>query len=243
MRNKIQQQHDDTLVKTESLLLDCPECNSFISAQDVDIEHGRAKCSHCDHVFSFEEAKQSDPIAPPDHTQPAGLDVLRLRSMLDIQIRHLHAFDNRGFGFVMFFTLLWNAALLPFLFYIFSSGQIYLLLFISMHLFAGIYLISDVLGKLFNKTSIEVDPRQIRVTTGPVVLPGQKEKILETSKIEQLFVTRTKGQRKPGVANFTLSALLKNGRKVALIKGLDRPTLRYVEQEVERYLKIEDRKV
>ncbi|MDH3651843.1 MAG: hypothetical protein OEQ53_19315, partial [Saprospiraceae bacterium] len=109
--------------------------------------------------------------------------------------------------------------------------------------FAGFYLLSDVLGKLFNRTAIEVDERQIRIRTSPITLPWMREKTIAVSEVRQLFVTKTAGQRKPGVRHFTLSALLKNGKKVPLIKGLDRSTLQFVEAEMERYMSIKNTSV
>lgn len=229
----------------DPMLLDCPVCHSFLSASDVNMEKGMAKCSHCDHVFSFEEDGYWDPFGLPTDTQPTGLEVLRLQSLLEIKLRHFSNKPKGGFGFVFLFTLLWNAALLPFLYTIIASGQIYFLLFISVHLIAGLSMLWNVLGTIFNESTIEVTRHSLKVITKPFAWFGRGIKEIPASDITQLYVSRTKNRNKTPNSDSGLSLYVqtKKGKHHLLLSGLDKKTLHYIEKEIEHYMKIEDRKI
>ncbi len=226
-------------------LMDCPVCHSFLSASDVNMEKGMAKCGHCNHVFSFEEDGYWDPFGLPTDTQPSGLEVLRLQSLLEIKLRHFSNQPKGGFGFVFLFTILWNAALLPFLYTIISSGQIHFLLFISIHLIAGLSMLWNVLGTIFNESTVEVTSHSLKVITKPFAWFGRGNIEIPASDIAQLYVSRTKNRKKTPNSDSGLSlyVLTKKGKHHLLLSGLDRKTLHYIEKEIEHYLKIEDRKV
>ncbi len=229
----------------EPTLLDCPVCHSFLSSSDVNMEKGMAKCSHCNHVFSFEEDGYWDPFGLPTDTQPTGLEVLRLQSLLEIKLRHYSNKNKGGFGFIFLFTILWNAALLPFLYIIISSGQIHFLLFISIHLLAGLSMLWNVLGTIFNESIVEVTSHSLKVVTKPFPWFRRGNIEVSTSEIEQLYVSRTKSEKKTlsNDSGLSLYVLTKKGTRHLLLSGLDKKTLHYIEKEIEHYLKIEDRKV
>ncbi|NND08180.1 MAG: hypothetical protein HKN87_17505 [Saprospiraceae bacterium] len=225
----------------QPLLLDCPACHSFISQGDINEQKSIASCSHCDHVFQIDDAENWDPFGPSLSAQPTGIEVLRLRSMLELRIKHLQSVDRKELGFLAFFSLLWNGALLPFVFNIISSGTWILLLFISVHLVAGISMLWYLLTSIFNTTSIDVTKQQVRISTSPITLPGTNEVIIQTPEIDQLFVSTTK-TNSPG-GNYGLYLLMKNGKKIKLLDKLNRTTLMQIEQEIEKYLEISDRPV
>lgn len=226
-------------------LLDCPVCRSFISEKDLNKKTGIAKCNHCDHVFSYEEDGYWDPFGLPAETQPSGLEVLRLPSFTEMHIRHVSSKPLADKGFLIFFTLMWNVMLIPFIYNIIQSGELFPLAFISLHLFAGVSMLWNLLGTLFNQTSVEVSERALIVRTTPFVLPSKREVEIPASDLSQLYVSRSKTKKKgPNSASgLSLYALTESGKKHLLLSGLDRRTLHFIEHEVERYLDIEDRVV
>ena len=224
-------------------LLDCPQCHSFISIQDINEEKNLAKCSHCNHVFSYETDSYWDPFGPPLETQPDGIDVLRLHSLLELRIKHRKNTDRFGTLFTLGFSLIWNIMLLPFIFFIVTSGSWYLLLFISLHLFAGVSMLWSVLGNLFNRSTIEVDRNELSINTAPFAWFGQREKRILTHQIAQLYVAHSQTKRHGSGSKFSLYVQLHSGRKTLLVNGLDKKTLHYLETQLENYIGIKDKPV
>ena len=112
MRSQKPIMHKETQEATKQpLLLDCPACHSFISQADINEDKSIASCGHCDHVFQLDDAQYWDPFGPPPSAQPDGIEVLRLRSMIELRIRHYQNVDKKELGFIGIFSLLWNAAL------------------------------------------------------------------------------------------------------------------------------------
>ena len=229
--------------KEAPTLLDCPQCHSFISAENVNHDNHLAKCDHCNHVFNYRTDEYWDPFGPPHDTQPDGIDILKMQSLLDIHVKHRKQMDKSNTWMSLVFGLMWNAMLLPFLFYIITSGQWYILLFISMHLFFGITMLWNVMGTLFNKTEIEVTSDQLKIKTTPFAWPGRSIRKVETAEIDQLYVASAPRKKKKTGASYALYVLKTSGKKVLLQSGLDLKTLRYLEQQIESYLGIKDRKI
>ncbi len=228
----------------QPLLLDCPQCHSFISADNINVQKKIAKCDHCDHVFNYEEDGYWDPFGPPFETHPAGIEVLKLSSLLELRVTHYLNADRTGLATVMFFSLIWNIALLPFIFFIISSGQLYILLFISLHLFAGVSMLWDVFGKIFNRSIIEINRKTLQVQTRPFPWPGQRHQSIKTSHIDQLFVDKSRTNKTPRSGqNYSLKVRLNSGKKRTLISGLDKKTLLYLESQIEDYLGIKDQRI
>jgi hypothetical protein len=63
--------------------------------------------------------------------------------------------------------------------------------------------------------------------------------------IDQLYVTRYAESRTNGTPNYAyaLYAILRGGRKMRLVKGMNEQTQKYLEYEIESFLNIKDRKV
>ena len=95
-------------------ILSCPNCNHFISAKDIHPETTTATCSHCQHVFGYEHDSATQKLKPTQLI-PDGIEVLKLRSELDMRLRWFDTTSKSGRGFLTFFTVLWNLMLLPFL--------------------------------------------------------------------------------------------------------------------------------
>lgn len=219
-------------------LLDCPSCHHFIGSHEVHMDKGIAKCTNCDHVFSFEDYLEDDPIGASDYgILPEGIELLKLKSLLEIRVNHWQA---RGSSVLapLFFALLWNVMLLPFLFFIISSGQWFILLFMSMHLFAGVSMLRGVLGTVFNRSMIDVTEAGVRVKTKPFGHIGERDKFYDRQNISHFSVGRAKKTFKT-TGSQALILHLTNGKKVHFLDGLDKTTLRYIESMIERHYKIQ----
>lgn len=228
-------------------LLSCPNCEHFVKAEDINIDKTLAKCSNCDHVFNFGHnyPHLADAYSRPDLLIPEGLEVLKLRSELDVQVNWWKS-GSKGFtGFLLTFTLMWNLILLPFVITAIASGQLYILLFTSVHLLVGISMLARVFAQFFNTTHVNLTRRYLEIKTRPVPDLFRKDRKIPVEEIEQLYVTKYVSARKNNTPQYAhaLYALLKNGKKIRLVKGMNLETQRYLEHEMESFLHIEDEKV
>ena len=118
-------------------------------------------------------------------------------------------------------------------------------LFPLIHVGVGVGLTYTCLAKLFNRTTIQVDEKKLVVKHGPFKWRGQVEAY--TTAIEQLYVHQFEydfGKGKSSTTTYEVHAILKGGGSVRLIKGLKSPfQALFIEQEIERHLGIEPRRV
>lgn len=225
-------------------LLSCPKCNHFISGKDINIEKTIAKCENCNHVFAFEHDNVNKKLKPANII-PSGVEVLKLRSELDIRLKWSDTTSKGGRWFILFFTTFWNLILLPFVIGVIVSGAWGILLFLSLHLAVGLGLIWHLATIYLNQTSISVTKRRIRIRTFPLRSFLWKTKEIDIDTIEQLYVSRYVQSTSNGVPNYAyaLYAIRDNGEKESLIRGMNRETQIFVEQEIEGYLGIRNKKV
>jgi hypothetical protein len=225
-------------------LLSCPKCNHLISGNDINIEKTIAKCSHCHHVFGFSHDSKIGGLVP-ELIPPEGVEVLKLRSELDIQLDWKKTASKGGKTFLTAFTFLWNLILLPFVLMILISGQWGILLLMSLHLADGLGLMLYIAGLFLKKTSISLSRKRMKIRTIPIPIPLYKAKELEIDRITQFYVTQYTASTTNGVPNYAyaLYAILDNGDKVPMLRGMNRETHHYIEQQLEGYLGIQNRRI
>ena len=226
------------------LQLRCPNCATPTKAENINISSLVAKCHHCNSIFSFSE---NLPAAPRDREEimlPPGIEAFHSLSVLDIEVSWRHSTKN--FGFFVIFALFWNAILSVFVIAAIASGEYEMLLFTSIHLLIGVSLIYYILTALVNKTYIYVSRKEISVEHRPLPLPFYKNRHIQNIDLEQLFVEKYangKTNNRPNYA-FSLTARMKTGSNIRLVKGLKQPEqATYLEQQIEKYLNIEDKAV
>lgn len=232
-------------------LLQCPNCSHFVSAIDINIDKTIAKCSNCSHVFDFShefdlEGTNLDYQNPrPEMLIPDGLEVLRLGSELDIEVNWFRSTSKAGMAFMIFFTLVWNLMLLPFVIGAIASGQFQVLLFSGIHIAVGISMIYNLATLFLNTSTINVTKDHINISTTPLRVLRKRDQQIPTKDIDQLYVTKYVSSRKNGQANYAhaLYAIRKNGKKVKLLDKMNKETQMYLEQEIESFLQIKNRRV
>jgi hypothetical protein len=113
-----------------------------------------------------------------------------------------------------------------------------------IHLAVGVLLTYTVLAMYLNRTVLEISEGRLTVRHGPLPWPGNRA--LDVSEVEQLYCQEKVSRNRQGAASstYTVSALLKGGRRVPLLDSLPRrDDALFVEQLVEKYLGIDDRPV
>lgn len=226
--------------------LKCPNCEHDIFSDDINIDKAIAKCSNCHTVFPFDEEVKDKQWTRrrPEIFQPEGIEMFRLRNELNLDFNWRNTKSNNWF--LVLFTIMWNAMLIPFAVGAILSGQFAVLLFMSIHLMVGAGLAANLLSNLINKTTITVDAYNLSIEHRPIRNPFKPNQEIPVSQISQLYVKRKSNGSVNGVPIYghAVVVLLKNGRKINLIEGVkNSDKALYIEQEIEYFLNIEDRPI
>ncbi len=229
--------------KLKTLELDCTNCGHPISGDEVNINSTLAKCSNCQNVMFLEDDTFFSAVrGRPEMIIPEGTEIINTPSSLDIQVKWSKS--GGGFNFMTFFTVAWNVMLLPFAITMIASGNFGGLLPMAAHLMVGLGLLYNTMKMFINYTDIYITDDRISITQKPLSW-FSKDVEISTRDVKQLFVSRYVSSTTNGVANYAygLHAILKNGKNIKLIKGLNKETQLYLEQEIERFLDIDDENV
>ena len=173
---------------------------------------------------------------------PPGIEVLHLMNELEIMIK----WRRSGKNFTLFFAFFWNAFIgLATLFFI-ILGELLPLLFLIPFILVGAYLFYASIGYVVNTTYITVDDKRLSLEHKPFNFLIQKDQYFSPEDIKQLFVKKYSVGTSNGkpIYAFAVDMILKNGKTHRLVKELHAVDYaRYIEQEIEYYLKIKDRPV
>lgn len=236
------------LSKSDRLDLVCEQCGTQIEGANININSSLAQCGSCNSVFSISEDHffLHDRKGRPEMIMPEGTDVLELNDSLDIRLDWLKSHSRGALGFLTFFTIIWNGVLAVVAGGALLSGAFSSIGFMSIHLLVGLGLLYYLATVYLNYTDVIVNEDFIEISHRPVKNPFVPSKRIESREIDQLYVSKYVSSTTNGNPNYAyaLYAILKtNGKKISLIKGMNRETQLYLEQEIERYLKIKDRPV
>ena len=247
MNSKPQHKQKVKLGQQDELEVTCDKCGYSIDSEHVNINSSLAKCTNCNTVFSIREDHffKSERKGRPEMIMPEGTDVLELNESLDIRLDWLKSHPRGTLGFLTFFTVLWNG-ILGVMTAAFFMGGLENVAFLSIHILVGLGLIYYLATVYLNYTDIIVTKDYIDISHRPVKNPFIRKKHIDTKDIEQIYVTKyvsSTTNDKPNYAYALYAVLKTNNRKIALIKGMNRETQLYLEQEIERFLKIKDKHV
>ena len=229
------------------MALNCPDCQFPIPYDDINIVKTIAKCKNCNNIFEFTEERKNRAEFPTVLRResleiPPGIEVLKLMNELEILIK----WRKSAKYFTLFFALFWNVFVFIFAIFVFAAGEFGMLLFMIPFIAMGIYLLYAGVSYLINTTYITVDDKRLAVEHKPINFLIQKDKYFTPEDISQLYVRRYevgKSNDTPVYA-FAVDLILKNGSDYNLVKALHSVQYaRYIEQEIESYLKINDRPV
>ncbi len=226
--------------------LECPNCSAEIFSDDINIDKAIAKCTNCNAVFPFEEEvkKKKWGRRRAEIFQPEGIEMFRLRNELNIDFKWQNVKSTHWF--MVLFTIMWNAMLIPAAVSAILSGQLMALLFMSIHLAVGAGLAFNLLSNFINRTYLTVDAYNLSIEHRPIRNPFKPNEEIPVREIDQLYVKRYVSSTTNGVPSHghAIMVILKNGRQLKLMDGMKNPDKAlYIEQEIEYFLKIEDRRI
>ena len=222
----------------------CVSCDRDIPAENVNLNTGLAKCSACNAVFGIMDQVEGGTVAQAHRRDPVELpkrfQVDDFGGELKIQYRW---FTPIAFALV-FFCLFWDGFLVVWYVIAFTqNGPLIMKLFPIIHVTVGVALTYFVAALFVNRTEITVGDGLYRVKHGPLPWPGNR--VGYSDDIEQLYVVEKINRNKNSVSIvYNVMVKQKDGTKFKLISSLNEmDQALFLEQEIERFLRIEDEKV
>lgn len=219
----------------------CPTCNGEIPASDIYLSDKTAKCAFCNNVFSY-AGQVPDPGQSRERSavgKPRNFTLTRSNDGLLITRRWF----TLGVIPLTFFCLFWNGFMIVWFSIAFTKKIYIMALFGSLHGAVGLGMLYAVLAGYFNKTCIRIARDSLQVTHQPFPWPGRK--MFKRGDLRQLYskdVTRY-GEHGPS-STYSVQVMTKTGKTIELISGLlSSEEALFIEQEVEKYLRIEDEPV
>lgn len=220
----------------------CPDCNAAVEAGDINIFDKIAKCGACNNVFSYAQHVSISEIQQQERVsigKPKNFVVER--SSYGLQI--VRSWFTPMVIFLTFFCIVWNGFMAAWFITAIKSKQYFMVLFGSLHGVVGLGLFYGVLAGYINKTYIRISNGSINITHRPLPWLGRKN--IPRQDLKQLYSKETIRQGKNGqYYRYYVEAITNKGENIRLIGNLDSSEeALFIEQEIEKYLKIEDQSV
>lgn len=216
------------------LHVNCPSCDDKVDASNINIHDKVAKCGNCSALFSIVSdmemllAQESrEEIARPD-----GVEIMHFQDEMELVIQQPPSVLN--IIIISIFPFLAGLGLFAF----FLKGGVRGLAVGLPSLVVSIYGILALVQAKRNKIYISVDQNNIKIEWRPRHLI--RDKSFSVEDVEQLYVKKTSD----GVALFMAYNTV-TGQKHRQIMGRISSIVRakYLEQEIEKYLGIPNKKV
>lgn len=213
----------------------CPSCEGEVNADNLNLQNSVAKCSNCNVIFSIKEELDSlilDEEIKQEFLRPEGIDLFYFKEDLEITVQqHIQGLDLAGL--ILFPALAFFAILIYFV----KSIPIYFPIGFTL---ASFYYIYRSMNYSKNKTYIDVNDQFLSIKARPKHFVNDKK--YAANDIDQLYLKHAAD----GSGHYTVFMII-NGiegqkhEKLLTVNSLSKA--KYLEQEIERYLNIEQRKV
>lgn len=227
----------------ELMEIRCKRCGAPIPKRNIDRELALATCEHCGTVFGLRlptpEEEREAPRVPerPPVPMPERFEIAETGSALRIT----YQWFNWTYVMLMVFAVFWNGFMV--VWNVMGAVATFgiMNLFGLLHTAVGIGMAYYALVGLINSTTIWVTPGVLKISHHPLPWFGAKE--VRASAIRQLYAKEVIRSTKNGTSrNYQVHAVLEGEGQEKLLQGLaEAEQALYIEQEIERYLGIEDR--
>ncbi len=214
----------------------CPSCTKEVKADNLNLQSTMGKCGSCNAIFSIEEEVKSIKTVTEvkqETLRPEGIDLFYYKGDLDITIQqHLHGVDAAGLFIFPFFAFLTT--------FIFFAGKkdisMYFPIVTSLASFYFIYRAINFSKK--NKTYIDINSNYLSIKSRPKNF--KKDRTFNSADIDQVYLKYVDGTH---YYVYMMINALEGQKHVKLLTVNSLSKAKYLEQEIEKYLNIEDRKV
>ncbi len=216
--------------------IDCPSCSDKVNVDDVELQNKLGKCKACNVVFSIDP--QIDDLLTKSRTKervdrPAGVESFEFRDELEIELdQPLPMWD------IVVLTLLPFVVIFSFASYFKDDYPVALMIASAAALIMTKSIIRLIQKKRY-KIAINIKQDQIVIAKQPNGYA--KQRTYEVSEIEQAYV----GMSSNGghALYFVLNKEEGQVRQKVVDRIMNPFQVKFVEQELENYLGIADRKV
>jgi hypothetical protein len=215
----------------------CPSCGTETPADNININDKIAKCGQCNAIFPFQDTVASFQLNKKKKKQeiarPEGIETIQFQDELDITVQQPFPTGSLIFLFpIILFAIIFTFAAL-------ITGKVPLALGVFFWL-TSIYPLITVLNRSKHKIYLNITSHYLSVKWRPKKMV--RDQNYDVQDIEQLYV-----KFNPMTNHHVLFMIVNtlDGQKhVKLINGVDSLSkAKYLEQEIERHLNIEDREV
>jgi hypothetical protein len=215
--------------------LSCPSCGAQTR---VDVFAERMVCEYCgnEHILKMEKS----PSLRPEIGQPPCVLIESDRKCA----RLIQRWFSLKYIPMAIFALAWDS----FLFFWYSNAMsmeapIFFFLFPVMHVAVGIGITYSAITGLINRTVLEVTRDEVALWFEP--LPWLGEKTLRTRELKQFYCKEKVVRTKNGTSTqYELNVVTVKNQKIKLLGNIENPDVAlFFEQQLERWLKIDDRPV
>jgi hypothetical protein len=224
--------------------LQCGSCAATLAEKDVDGSRGLARCSFCGTLTDLGRRGEPGSAAAAfreraEIPMPRGFSLSRGAGLVVVR-----RWFSPKFFFLLFFCLFWNGILVA-MYAAALGGKAppAFLLFPLIHVAIGVGLTYFTIAGFVNSTTVTASGGRLTVRHGPLPWAGNLD--LGTAEVKQLFCTEkvTRGKNGPSYS-YEVSYRGPGGETKTLLKGLDAPEQAlFMEQRLEKHLRIEDRPV
>ncbi|MCU0794852.1 MAG: hypothetical protein MUF31_02850 [Akkermansiaceae bacterium] len=226
----------------ELIELKCKNCGSILSPEDISPQLAAARCPHCQSLFAIPTVltpENREVLPRPQVELPARFTIAQEGPDLVITRRWF----NHAVWFLAFFCLFWNGFLVVWHTIALSTGAWFMSAFGLIHTAVGIGLLYMVIATFCNRTEIRAGSGRLAIQHGPI--PWRGNQVIASTEIVQLFCREKISRNKNGTSSsYELEAVLKGNTRKTLLKSLTAPEHAiYIEQQLEKFLRITDQRV
>lgn len=211
----------------------CSACGAGLPPSAISQHLGAARCPACRALVDL----GAPPPQPPPPV-PAGWLADFSPGATLVQWRWFTA----ATVFLLFFSILWNGLLLVMAFSAskgFTEPQNLLVGVVVPHVWAGVVLAYVSVAQLLNRTTVRLEHGLLSISHAPLWWPGRR--VLDARELAQLFVVEQRGGR--GRIRYQLGALLRDGKRLALLTVDSAEQAHFLERRLEQALGIVDQPV
>lgn len=228
----------------------CESCGSEIPAANINLQDRMAKCESCNNIFSISQlldgmapqrpspAQKESYFAKAEISLPKGISVDQDYDGLIITRKWF----NLTTIFLTFFCAFWDGFMIMWFSISISTEAYEMAAFGSIHAIVGICLTYWCIASYINKTTIKVSSYLIKIKHSPLPFPGSKE--FTISQLEQVYAKERVVRGKNGTTTYYDLYIIDGNKHTKVVSNLiNKEQALYIEQEIEKYLDIEDRYV
>ena len=217
----------------------CDACSAALEPKDVDRERGLARCSFCGTLMDVSRRTVPGGIERPEVPLPEKFTVARTPEGLQISWRWF----TPAALVLAFFCVVWDGFLVFWYAVAVKQGApVAMVLFPLIHVAVGLGLTYFTLATFVNSTTVTVGKGKVAIRHAP--LPWAGNRVLGRADVKQLFCAERVNRGRNGVSvTYSVESVQASGRRLPILKGLEKDQALYLEQALEKALGLEDRPV